>query len=121
MPSVPRSRVVPVLGLATTIGLTVAGTALLVLVAPFPRRRRRWPGVPRAFLAGLIGAAAAAAAGSAVAAAAQVNGFFPNVGITILVSAVVTGVFAVVVLNMDGGDLRAALRRLRSRATTVEP
>ena len=120
VPSVPRSRVVPVLGLATSIGLTVAGLILVVLVARF-RGAAALAGVPRAFLAGLIGAAAAAAAGSAVAAAAQVNGFFPNVGITILVSAVVTGVFAVVVLNMDGGDLRAALRRLRSRATTVEP
>jgi len=120
VPSVPRPRVVPALGLATSIGLTVAGLTLVVLVARF-RGVAALVGVPRAFLAGLIGCAAAAAAGSAVAAAAQVNGFFPNVGITILVSAVVTGVFGVVVLNMDGGDLRAALRRLRSRATAVEP
>jgi peptidoglycan biosynthesis protein MviN/MurJ (putative lipid II flippase) len=120
VPSVPRPRVVPALGLATSIGLTVAGLTLVVLVARF-HGVAALVGVPRAFLAGLIGCAAAAAAGSAVAAAAQVNGFFPNVGITILVSAVVTGVFGVVVLNMDGGDLRAALRRLRSRATAVEP
>jgi peptidoglycan biosynthesis protein MviN/MurJ (putative lipid II flippase) len=120
VPSVPRSRVVPALGLATSIGLTVAGLTLVVLVARF-RGAASLAGVPRAFLAGLIGCAAAAAAGSAGAAAAQVNGFFPNVGITILVSAVVTGVFVVVVLNVDGGDLRTALRRLRSRVTAVEP
>jgi peptidoglycan biosynthesis protein MviN/MurJ (putative lipid II flippase) len=120
VPSVPRPRVVPALGLATSIGLTVAGLTLVVLVARF-RGGASLAGVPRAFLAGFIGAAAAAAAGAAVSAAAQVNGFFPNVGITILVSAVVTGVFAVVVLNVDGGDLRGALRRLRSRVTAVEP
>jgi putative peptidoglycan lipid II flippase len=120
VPSVPRPRVVPALGLATSIGLTVAGLILVVLVARF-RGAAALAGLPRAFLAGLIGGAAAAAAGSALAAVAHVNGFFPNVGITILVSAVVTGVFAVVVLNVDGGDLRAALRRLRPRVTAVEP
>jgi peptidoglycan biosynthesis protein MviN/MurJ (putative lipid II flippase) len=120
IPSVPRPRVVPALGLATSIGLTVAGLTLVVLVARY-RGAAALAGVPRAFLAGLIGCAAAAAAGSALAAAAPANGFFPNVGITILVSAVVTGVFVAVVLNVDGGDLRAALRRLRSRVTAVEP
>jgi putative peptidoglycan lipid II flippase len=116
VPAVPRTRVVPALGLATSIGLTIAGVTLLVLVARY-RGAAALAGVLRAFLAGLTGCAAAAAAGSAVAAALQVSGFFPNVGISILVSAVVTGVFAVVVLTVDGGDLRAALRRLRSRAT----
>ena len=120
VPAVPRARVVPALGLATSIGLTFAGLALVVLVARF-RGAASLAGVPRAFLAGLIGCAAAAAAGSAVAALLRVTGFFPNVGITILVGAVVTGVFAVVVLNVDGGDLRAALRRLRSRVPAVEP
>jgi putative peptidoglycan lipid II flippase len=112
--------VVPALGLATSIGLTFAGLALVVLIARF-RGAASLAGVPRAFLAGLIGCAAAAAAGSAVAVLLRVTGFFPNVGITILVSAVVTAVFAVVVLNVDGGDLRAALRRLRSRVSAVEP
>jgi len=120
VPSVPRSRVVPALGLGTTIGLTVSGVALLLLV-----RRYRGPaplaGLLRAFLAGLTGGAAAAAAGSALAAALRVSGFFPNVGVSVLVSAVVTGVFVAVVLNVDGGDLRAAITRLRSRVPPVDP
>jgi putative peptidoglycan lipid II flippase len=120
VPAVPRARVVPALGLATSIGLTFAGLALVVVIARV-RGAASLAGVPRAFLAGLLGCAAAAAAGSAVAALLRVTGFFPNVGITILVSAVVTAVFAVVVLNVDGGDLRAALRRLRSRVAAVEP
>jgi peptidoglycan biosynthesis protein MviN/MurJ (putative lipid II flippase) len=120
VPAVRRARVVPALGLATSIGLTFAGVILLALVARY-RGAASLAGVPRAFLAGLTGCAAAAAAGSAVAAAAQVSGFFPNVGISILVSAVVTGVFGVVVLSVDGGDLRTALRRLRSRATAAGP
>jgi len=111
VPHVPRSRVVPVLGLGTSIGLTVSGVALLVLVAR-ARGTTSLACVPRALLAGLAGAAAAAAAGSAVAALVQVSGFVANVGISVLVSAVVTAVFSVVVLCVDGGDLRAMLRRL---------
>jgi putative peptidoglycan lipid II flippase len=111
---VPRSRVVPALGLGTSIGLTVSGVVLLVLVARVCGAASL-AGVLRAFLAGLTGCAAAAAAGSVVAALLRASGFFPNVGISILVCAVVTGVFAAIVLNVDGGDLRAAVGRLRTR------
>jgi putative peptidoglycan lipid II flippase len=122
VPFVPRPRVVPALGLGTSIGLTVAGVALLALV----RRDRgagALAGVSRAFLAGLAGCAAGAAAGSAVAALVRVSGFFPNAGISVLVSAIVTAVFVAVVMNLDGGDLRTALGRLRTRvpAPAVEP
>jgi peptidoglycan biosynthesis protein MviN/MurJ (putative lipid II flippase) len=117
VPFVPAARVVPVLGLGTTFGLTVSGIALLVLV-----RRERGPaalrGVPRAFLAGLAGCAAAALAGSAVATAlpgSAGSGLLANIGLSVLVTAVVTGVFAAVVLGLDGGDLRSALSRLRTR------
>jgi len=119
VPFVPRPRVVPALGLGTSIGLTVAGMALLVLV----RRERgaaALAGVSRAFLAGLVGCAAGAAAGSAISVMLRVHGFFPNVGVSVLVSAVVTAVFVAVVINLDGGDLRTALRRLRTRAPSVE-
>ena len=54
VPFVPRPRVVPALGVGTSVGLTVAGVALLVLV----RRERgaaALAGVSRAFLAGLAG------------------------------------------------------------------
>src|SRR6202042_474489 len=95
VPFVSPDRVVPVLGLGTTFGLTVSGIALLVLV-----RRERGPaalrGVPRAFLAGLAGCVAGAAAGSAVASAvtramsAHAGGFLFNVAVSLLVTVVVT-------------------------------
>jgi putative peptidoglycan lipid II flippase len=121
VPFVPPARVVPVLGLGTTFGLTVSGAALLILV-----RRERGPaalrGVPRALLAGLAGCVAGAAAGAAVAAlvsasdpALPAGAFLPNVGLSVLVSVVVTAVFAAVVLSLDGGDARAVLARLRAR------
>jgi putative peptidoglycan lipid II flippase len=91
VPFIPRSRVVPALGLGTTIGLTAAGIALLVLVR---RERGSAPlaGMWRAFGAGLAGCLCARAT----------------------VSAVVTGVFLAVVAILDGGDARAAIARLRS-------
>jgi putative peptidoglycan lipid II flippase len=110
VPLVPRSWVVPALGAGTTVGLTGAGIALLVLV-----RRARGPaalrGCARAGLAGLAGAAAGAAAGFAVAMAVPVRGFLPNVAVTLLASAAVLAAFGLVVAWADGGDLRAALRR----------
>ena len=121
VPFVPAYRVVPVLGLGTTFGLTVSGIALLVLVrrecGPAALRR-----VPRAFLAGLAGCAAGALAGSAVSSvisgavsALPAGGFLANVGLSVLVVVVVTAVFAAVVLRLDGGDLRTALSSLRAR------
>jgi putative peptidoglycan lipid II flippase len=121
VPFVPASRVVPVLGLGTTFGLTVSGIALLVLV-----RRECGPAalsrVPRAFLAGLAGCAAGAVAGTAVSSvisgavpALPAGGLLLNVGLSVLVAAVVTAVFAAVVLSLDGGDVRNALSRLRAR------
>ncbi len=119
-PFVPAARVVPVLGLGTTFGLTVSGVALLLLV----RREcgsAALRGAPRAFLAGLAGCVVAAAAGSALASAmsgsllsAAAAGLSRSIGISALLSVVVTGVFAVVVLSLDGGDLRTALSRLRA-------
>ena len=114
VPFVAPDRVVPALGLGTTVGLTVSGITLLILV-----RRERGSvallGVSRAFLAGLAGCVAGAAAGWAVAAALPVAGFFLNVATSVLVTVVVAGVFTGVVLRLDGGDLRAALARLRAR------
>jgi putative peptidoglycan lipid II flippase len=121
VPFVPAYRVVPVLGLGTTFGLTVSGIALLLLV----RRecgRAALRRVPRAFLAGFAGCVLAALAGSAVASvisgavpALPGGGFLANVGLSLLVAVVVTAVFAAVVLRLDGGDLRTALSRLRAR------
>ena len=121
VPFVPAARVVPVLGLGTTFGLTVSGIALLVLV-----RRECGPaalrGVPRAFLAGLAGCAAARwparpcrRSSPARCPRCQPAGFLLNVGLSVLVAVVVTAVFAAVVLCLDGGDVRGALSRLRAR------
>jgi putative peptidoglycan lipid II flippase len=121
VPVVPAARVVPVLGLGTTFGLTVSGIALLVLV-----RRDRGPaalrGVGRTLLAGAAGCAAGALAGwslaravSAAAPALARGAFVLNAGLSVLVAVVVTVVFAAVVASLDGGDLRAALSRRRIR------
>jgi putative peptidoglycan lipid II flippase len=111
VPFVPRSWVVPSLGAGTTIGLTGAGVALLVLV-----RRFRGPdalrGCGRAALAGLAGALAGAAAGLGVASVIRVGGFLPNVAVTLLVSAVVLAAFLPVAAMADGGDLRSVVRRV---------
>jgi putative peptidoglycan lipid II flippase len=111
VPFVSRSAVVPWLGAGTTIGLTVSGIALLVLV-----RRGRGPaalrGCGRAALAGLAGALAGAAAGLGVAAGIPVRGFLPNVAVTLLASAAVLVAFFAVVAWADGGDLRAVVRRV---------
>jgi putative peptidoglycan lipid II flippase len=113
VPLIPRSRVVPALGLGTTIGLTAAGIALLALVR---RERGSAPlaGMWRAFGAGLAGALCAAAVGSGLATVVRVSGFFPNVAVSVAVSGVVTGVFLAVAAALDGGDTRAAIARLRS-------
>jgi putative peptidoglycan lipid II flippase len=121
VPFVPAYRVVPVLGLGTTFGLTVSGITLLVLVrrecGPAALRR-----VSRAFLAGLAGCAVGAVAGAAVSSvvsgavpALPAGGFLANVGLSVLVALVVSAVFGVVVHRLDGGDLRTALSRLRAR------
>jgi putative peptidoglycan lipid II flippase len=111
VPLVPRSAVVPWLGAGTTIGLTVSGVALVVLV-----RRVRGPaaleGCARAALAGLGGALAGAAAGLGVAAGIRVTGFLPNAAVTLLASAAVLVAFFAVVTVADGGDLRAVVRRV---------
>ena len=121
VPFVPAFRVVPVLGLGTTFGLTVSGIALLVLVHR-DCGAAALRGVTRAFLAGLAGCAAAAAAGSVVSAAISASvpslrdgGLLLNVGLSVLVAVVVAAVFAAVVLRLDGGDVRTALSRLRAR------
>jgi putative peptidoglycan lipid II flippase len=112
VPFIPRSRVVPALGLGTTIGLTAAGVALLLLVR---RERGSAPlaGMWRAFGAGLAGCVCATAAGTGLAMVIRVSGFFPNVAVSVAVAAVVTGVFLAIAAALDGGDAKAAIARLR--------
>lgn len=121
VPFAPAGRVVPALGLGTTVGLTVSGVALLTLVYR-ECGAGALSGVPRAFLAGLAGCGGGVAAGAVVSAAVssaapslRTGEVLANVGLSVLVAVVVTGVFAVVVLRLDSGDIRTALSRLRVR------
>jgi hypothetical protein len=45
--------------------------------------------------------------------AVPVTGFFPNAGIALLACACVAVVFGTATFALDGGDLRAALARVR--------
>jgi putative peptidoglycan lipid II flippase len=117
VPFVPRSWVVPALGAGTSIGLTVGGLALLLLVRR-DRGAAALRGCARAAVAGLAGALAGAAAGWGVSVAVPASGFGPNVATTVLASAVVLAVFVAVVAAVDGGDLRAMISRVfRDRVT----
>jgi putative peptidoglycan lipid II flippase len=114
VPLVPARWVVPALGLGNTIGLTVAGIALVAAV-----RRARGAvalhGVTRAGLAGLAGALAGAAAGLGVCAALPASGFFPNVAVALLAGLSTTLAFGLVAFALDGGELRALAARVRAK------
>jgi hypothetical protein len=111
VPFVPRAAVVPWLGVGTTLGLTGSGIALLILVRRV-RGAAALRGCGRAALAGLAGALTAAAAGLGVSAGLRGSGFLPNVAVTLLASAAVLVAFFAVVAVVDGGDLRAVVRKV---------
>jgi putative peptidoglycan lipid II flippase len=114
VPLVPAGWVVPALGLGNTIGLTVAGIALVAAV-----RRARGAvalrGVTRAGAAGLAGALAGTAAGLGVCAALPASGFFPNVAVVLLAGVSTTLAFGLAALALDGGELRELAARVRAR------
>jgi len=114
VPLVPAGWVVPALGLGNTIGLTVAGIALVAAV-----RRARGAvalhGVTRAGAAGLAGALAGTAAGLGVCAALPASGFFPNVALVLLAGLSTTLAFGLAALAFDGGELRELAARARAR------
>jgi putative peptidoglycan lipid II flippase len=114
VPLVSRSWVVPALGLGNTIGLSVAGAVLLAAVRQ-ARGRAALRGVPRAGAAGLAGAVAGVAAGAGLSAALRVHGFLPNVAVVLLACTCVALAFAVVVIAVDGGDIRSLLSAARAR------
>jgi putative peptidoglycan lipid II flippase len=114
VPQVPARWVVPVLGLGNTVGLTCAGIALLVAVR-VARGTAALAGAGRAAAAGFAGALAGGAAGASVSAGLSVIGFFPNAGVGVLSCASAAIAFGAVVWVLDGGDLRAALRRVAAR------
>jgi putative peptidoglycan lipid II flippase len=114
VPFVRPSAVVPALGAGTSLGLTVAGVVLLLQVRRV-RGTGALAGLWRAFGAGLVGCVAGVAVGMMCSVLVSGVGFAANAGLSMLVSVLIAGVFAVIVMNLDGGDVRAALTRLRSR------
>jgi putative peptidoglycan lipid II flippase len=114
VPLVPRARVVPVLGLCTSLGLTLSGIMLVVIVLR-ARGRAALAGLPRATGCGMAGGAAGTVCGLVVSALLPVHGFGPNVAVTLLACVIAAGAFAAVVATTDGGDLRGALTRLLAR------
>ena len=105
---------VPVLGLANTVGMTASGIALLVAVRS-ARGTAALRGVRRALGAGLAGAVAGAAVGFGVTALLEVSGHWRNAGVAALAGVCALVVFGVVVAVLDGGDLRSVLARIRRR------
>ena len=87
VPLVKPESVVPVLGLANTVGMTASGVALLVAVGR-ARGAAALRGVWRALGAGLAGAAAGAAVGLGITAALPVSGHWRNAGLALLVGRV---------------------------------
>lgn len=114
VPFAPASWVVPALGAGTSIGLCLAGVALMVLVrrAYGGSALRSWG---RAGLAGFAGAAAGGLAGWGVSLAVPVTGFLANVAVTALAGLVAVAAFVPVVTWLDGADLKPVLRRALSR------
>jgi putative peptidoglycan lipid II flippase len=115
VPLVRAGSVVPVLGLANTVGMTASGVLLLVAVGR-ARGGAALAGVGRALGAGLAGAAAGAAVGFGATALVPVTGHWLNAGLALLAGLCATAVFGAVVALLDGGDLRGAVSRLRRRA-----
>jgi peptidoglycan biosynthesis protein MviN/MurJ (putative lipid II flippase) len=111
VPLVQAAAVVPVLGLANTVGMTASGIALLVAV----RRVRgvgSLRGTSRAIGAGLAAALAGAAVGAAISALVPATGHLLNACLAVAAGIGVLVAFGVVAFGLDAGDLRAVLTRL---------
>jgi putative peptidoglycan lipid II flippase len=108
----PTRWVVAALGLGNTIGMTVAGIALLVAVRRV-RGSAALAATARAAGAGVAAAVAGAAAGAAVAYALPASTFILDCAAAVLAAVVAAAVFAAVALLLDGDELRLALTRVR--------
>jgi putative peptidoglycan lipid II flippase len=110
--AVPARWVVGMLGLGNTIGLTLAGVALLAAV-----RRERGSGALAGLrgtaIMGVVAAIVAAAVGSAVAFLLPSGGPLAEGGGALLAGCCAVGTFCVVAYAMDRGQLRAAVARAR--------
>jgi putative peptidoglycan lipid II flippase len=109
----PATWAVGMLALGNTIGLTAGGVALLVAV----RRARgatALAGTGRAALSGLAAAVAGGAAGAATAAVLPAAGPATEALIALIAAACAVAAFAIVAFLLDGGELRAAVTRIRA-------
>ncbi len=117
VPLVPARAVVPVFGLANTVGMTASGVALLIAVHR-SRGAAALDGCGRAIAAGLAGAVAGAAIGLVLTTAVRASGHWLNAGLALAAGISVLISFCIVVVALDGGDLRSLLARLRRRVTS---
>jgi putative peptidoglycan lipid II flippase len=108
----PSRWVVAMLALGNTIGLSVAGLALVVAVLR-TRGRAALAGTGRAAASGLAAAIAGAIAGTGVAAALSGTRPAPAALVAVLAAGSGLAAFMVVAWILDGGDLRAAVTRVR--------
>ncbi len=108
----PGPHVVALLALGNTIGLTVSGLALLAAVSRV-RGAAALAGAGRAAAAGLAAAVAGAAAGAGAAAALPPASKLVEALIAVLAAGLALAVFLVVASLLDGGELRAAVGKIR--------
>ncbi len=112
----PGRWVVAMLALGNTIGLTVAGLALVVAVVR-TRGTAALAGAGRAAASGLAAALAGAITGVGVAAALRVTEPGPAALVAVLAAGSGLAAFMIVAWVLDGGDLRAAVTRVRQAMT----
>jgi putative peptidoglycan lipid II flippase len=108
----PGAWAVAMLALGNSIGLTVAGIALMAAV-----RRRRGSAALRGTLriaaSGLAAATAGAVTGAGVAAALSPTGKVGSALVAVLAAACALAIFTLVAYLLDSGELRAALAKAR--------
>jgi putative peptidoglycan lipid II flippase len=115
--AVPARWVVGVLGAGNSLGMTAAGIALVVAV----RRVRGGAALratARAGAAGLVAAVIGAAAGAATAYALPSSGLAADCGAAVAGAVVAGAGFGVIAYLLDGGELKAAIARVRRTAAS---
>jgi putative peptidoglycan lipid II flippase len=111
----PARWVVAALGLGNTVGMTLAGLGLLVAVRRI-RGSAALRGVTRAAAAGVGAAAAGAAAGAGAGYALPSSGLILDCAAAVVAATCAAAVFGGIAYLLDGGELKAALGRIRRTA-----
>jgi putative peptidoglycan lipid II flippase len=106
--------IVAALGAANSVGMLVAGWLLLMATSRVAGGGAL-AGLPRALGAGAAGAVAAAAVAAGLATVPDVEGRVAHGLVAVLAGAAGVVVFGALVLMLDGGDLRAVVRRRFAR------